>query len=854
VPGILSRFPRHRGEPAAGPGRPRPTRHQAAAQPDDRGGRPAWMVSPTVRPLSAGRPGVVAPNFADTIATWRNPSFASTLHHLVRHDAPYGMISTASVARAPARGALALPALPLPVVQRADAGQAGAVAWTPTSRVPAGHRAFRRLAPGRFTTASVRQPVQRRLAPVADRGLVPARTNPAGGAPTPGAVGSPTVAAADAAFTQGRMTTPEAGAANGRSGPLAPAAERRPSEQAAPAPAQAGPAHAQAPPRLVQAARVPARSGEVTSPALVTGAVGAGPGTPSAVAPARGTPGGGELVPARGRAAAIRAVPPRSGTGRRPSRHQATTDPVVQRTVMSPVNSHPPRSPGPGPAAETPSGSRVTSAGGSRASTTGAVPGISPTVQRSVVPGKVTEPRDPGLRGEPPAEPGRAMALPAGTSASAERGPISSVPLPDPAAQPGAAVPSRPSASAGRDARVRVPLPDPVALPGAAAVPRRSVEAASLGASAVGARPVRQAGAGSANPGMRTPVQRAVPGTGAARPEPPVPVPSSAGGTTGMSALAPDSASRPEHGMTPVTTAPLLGQRAMGSPLGALRGAGGAVSAPESSGWRQPDRREATEQPRPPAPRLSPRAAVAGRLVDNPRTFRSDSIRNSAGGGVTGGSINGGSIIGGAANGGVVQLRRLSSAGPGLRGGGTLAAPGMAAPGLSSPGLSSPGLSSPGIASPRSPAASVQRLKAPARPVAPPLPVVPMPGSRPAPSTARAAAPAAAGSPDALAGAPGTRRSGPVSVVRVASPKNQRPPQSAAATVQRSAGDAAPTAASDVAQRRVHPPARPGTSRGGSAAPAGVDIEQLVGLVSQRLRAEFRIDRERLGRVRDSTR
>jgi hypothetical protein len=43
-------------------------------------------------------------------------------------------------------------------------------------------------------------------------------------------------------------------------------------------------------------------------------------------------------------------------------------------------------------------------------------------------------------------------------------------------------------------------------------------------------------------------------------------------------------------------------------------------------------------------------------------------------------------------------------------------------------------------------------------------------------------------------------------------------------------------------------------TRRGAGALAGVGVDELVSLVSQRLRAEFRIDRERFGRLRDSTR
>jgi hypothetical protein len=85
--------------------------------------------------------------------------------------------------------------------------------------------------------------------------------------------------------------------------------------------------------------------------------------------------------------------------------------------------------------------------------------------------------------------------------------------------------------------------------------------------------------------------------------------------------------------------------------------------------------------------------------------------------------------------------------------------------------------------------------------------------------------------------------------MRAASPKNQPAPRSAAATVQRSAGT--------VVQRDAGPAAGSGgkaSSQARAGALAGVDVDELVGLVSRRLRAEFRIDRERFGRLRDSAR
>jgi hypothetical protein len=83
--------------------------------------------------------------------------------------------------------------------------------------------------------------------------------------------------------------------------------------------------------------------------------------------------------------------------------------------------------------------------------------------------------------------------------------------------------------------------------------------------------------------------------------------------------------------------------------------------------------------------------------------------------------------------------------------------------------------------------------------------------------------------------------------MRAASPKNQPVPRSV--TVQQSAGT--------VVQRDAGPAASSGGKAGSQARAgtlAGVDVDELVSLVSRRLRAEFRIDRERFGRLRDSTR
>jgi hypothetical protein len=79
--------------------------------------------------------------------------------------------------------------------------------------------------------------------------------------------------------------------------------------------------------------------------------------------------------------------------------------------------------------------------------------------------------------------------------------------------------------------------------------------------------------------------------------------------------------------------------------------------------------------------------------------------------------------------------------------------------------------------------------------------------------------------------------------MRSAAPKDQPVPRSAAVAVQRS------TAA--VARPAAEPSNGPRTR---ADTLAGIDIDDIVGLVSRRLRAEFRLDRERFGRLRDSSR
>lgn len=132
------------------------------------------------------------------------------------------------------------------------------------------------------------------------------------------------------------------------------------------------------------------------------------------------------------------------------------------------------------------------------------------------------------------------------------------------------------------------------------------------------------------------------------------------------------------------------------------------------------------------------------------------------------------------------------------------------------------------------------------------------------------------------------RRPSPVTVTRVASARNQPVPAFAIADQAPAVQRAARTAARREAGPAVVPRGGRGSGDSGSSrnrtgpganagAAAGVDVEELVSLVSHRLRAEFaslisqrlrdlrtefqaefraefRIDRERFGRLRDSTR
>jgi hypothetical protein len=784
--GVLSRFPRRRGAPAAGSADP------AAAVASSRDGKGrgvdrdrGWAASPPVRPVSVGAPTVVAPDFAATLATWQNPSFTGLMRHLVRHDAPSGMIGAMPVARAPATGALALPALQLPVARRAGSGAdadgpAEALA-SPSYSVSTRPRTFRRPAPGRFTTASVRQPVQR-LA-----------TAPARAPHSPAPAGS------------------------GGSGPAPEAPEA--AEAAVTAPGTP---------------KTPAPDVSVSS---VGGAVVAH-GTPGTA----GAPSAAESAQVLG--PAIRAVPPRPGTVRRTSTPRATTGPAVQRMAMPRANSGPSGSPTAGdvpPSVTAPVD----------AVPTDAMPGRSPTIQRSSLtrPPAAVSP-DARSRGRTSAEPGNATA-PVGRPAS-------------PATPASGTEQPAPVVSGHRDGPVGV-------------------------------------GARSGDQGARTPVQRAVPGTGTHQPsgrhgDGVTPGP---GGDTNAAVH-----HAPVQGATEATTAPLLGQRAMRSPLTATHGLAAATTATEPGTRLSPPSPElspSSPELSPPSPGTDPHPTVppspdggtpvvwpvqrlsasarptAAPLPVVPALTQTAALSATAPPAVPSSAAapsathrNTAPLLGqramrspltathglAAATTATEPGTRLSPPSPGTDprptvppspDGGTPARVGKApvwpaeAPGAASGVVQLRRLGP--VTQPGPVARQVQRLSASARPTAAPLPVVPA-----LPRTAAA-------------------RPGPATVTRTAAPKNQPIPRSA--TGQRSA--------ETVVQRDIRPPfdfgdktrsqtmvdARTHTrsqtmvdasTKTRAAPPTDVDVDELVGLVSRRLRAEFRIDRERFGRLRDSTR
>jgi len=981
--GILSRWQR-RG--ASSPQLAQP-QAETISRPEDPAGQRAWTASPPVRPVSAGVPTVVAPDFSATLATWQDPSFSIPMRHFVRRDAPSGMIGAAPIMRAPASGALALPALQLPVVRPAGPDAEGPAADPAAAHYPAPvwPRTFRRPVPGRFTTARARQPVQRRLA------SLPAPASRSSASPAPGPAPVPAASASDPADVP----------VTGPSGQVASQVEpvRAPGDQAGPVQARRPSAGSEAPSRAVQAAPAAADLGAVTTgPGSRAGqrvpVLGGGPATPSPLAPAgasretasraaedRGKPADpatrrpSAAAPGAIRGPAIRAVPPRSAAARGEEQRQATILPVVQRMVTSAVNTGSPSSPASGPATGQLSARGVPAGGGvpssppgtagpdragqppaaAAAATAGGVsPASSPTVQRAPATGNDRTPRradPPGVAagsGRPATAPATGAGLPAGPGAPAgtagatgnlppaarpsSPGPDGGLPVqPRRTAAPtagtdvpvagtsmpvaGTSVPARPASTGTAPAAPRPPVPaapllDLTALPapgpgnGSAAVAgpvRHAAQRAELAERREAASPesVRggsgtraDAGATPRDPGTGTPVQRAMPVTGGRR---------ASGGTPSS------SGQNPTH----PATAPLVGQRVMRSPLAALRAAPSAdpastTPAPESGSWRS----SAWHGTDPVSPAPAPRSSAHGRaraLVGPPA---------------------------GTANGGVVQLRRLRPAIAGLPGG-VVPSPAVPSPAVPSPAVLSPaaltsaapgttvlgtdplgsaalgstalgstalGSTGPGdvrsadapgrdpsSAAPQvvrvrpaqpavtgfpgrnapetpKPAAPVQRLMAPARPVTPPPSPVVTTAPQSAPPAVRSAAaptplpvlpagprPARAAAREGTDASPATRRTGPVTVMRSAAPKTQPVPLPAAATVQRSSG----TAGRRPAEPAIGSGAQASSKASSKARPdpsAGVDIDEIVGLVSRRLRSEFRIDRERFGRLRDSPR
>ncbi|HEY1704254.1 MAG TPA: hypothetical protein VGG75_31555 [Trebonia sp.] len=114
------------------------------------------------------------------------------------------------------------------------------------------------------------------------------------------------------------------------------------------------------------------------------------------------------------------------------------------------------------------------------------------------------------------------------------------------------------------------------------------------------------------------------------------------------------------------------------------------------------------------------------------------------------------------------------------------------------------------------------------------------------------------------AGRPAAPSPGPLTVSRSASRENQALGRQAAPARQQAAGQPLPSLFGSrrpaAGQREGSGTSSPGTSPSGAAAARArpgfgdLDLDALTSEIARRLRTEFRVDRERFGRLRDSTR
>jgi hypothetical protein len=769
------------------------------------------------------------------------------------------------------------------------------VPGTPPRRSEAASRPLRQPVPGRFTTAAGRWPVQRRVAhassvppasaPPASAPSVPAppastpsvstlsvssgaprttaRTDPgSAGIGVPGAAGTSVPGAASPLpITKNTpATTAPAGTGLGGTMPPAPAATGPASVPAVPT--RVSTPETTAPPiravaRYSGPSRVPERSGSAESLPGASAIPGAPVSNASAAfndsgvpnAPAHRASSAGtasSATPASATLASATSPAPSAAPG-------AAVPPPVQRAIATPVN-------------------RASSAAGqARAAARPARPATLPPA-----PSHMPDRGQPAKTGVSPDHHGSGMPVQRHTAGPAPdpvpaaptlapAAPVSSPVAPAPpgaASPPESPVPSAPAPAAIPPITTsRSAAPPSAALPSAA--PVSVTPPSAIPPSAI---PPGRASSASASPAVggastARPIQRVLPGHGTSSRPGPTAEPSGAAPTPRVTAPPTPRVTAP-----PVqrVTKPLVGERTIRSPLAMLAGRSSSGTVPGAGT---------------PAP-VRARVSAAEPLSGRPRTPDD----------------------GGAARNLAVPSRPVGTS-PGVI---------SPAPGSPAPGGPAPGGSVPGSPAPRRTALGapmrVQRLVAPVRPTPPSPPTLPVVSalaprhvetrqpavlagddSRNEPPTARPAASA----PPSAATSPAGRTHGPVTVARSAAPGTQPMPGPGDQVVQRSStsplrdtvsqardtvterfrssqvGQAyqsarrAETAAADrltAASQRVVPkrlapgPQAPAPTANNKIKPNDIDIDALMSVITRHLRTEFRIDRERFGRLRDSNR
>lgn len=871
--GIFSRRPRSRA--TADSGMPVQRAPEPPAPPDPGPPSPrAWASVPPIRLRAARSPEVLATDFSGGLSTWQNPSFSGPLNHVVRSEAPFGII-TASLSRAAAPRTLPGPATLLPVARppgfepEPEQAPAERPPQAPEPAQPPVQRSPRLPAPGRFTSAA-RQPAQRRLAPVQRRPAAPASVTP-----------EPRDAAATRPARRDEPPTRDANAsgvsAETRREPERERSVPRPEPLARPEPARPEPVQRRtAAPEVngppIRAVARRARSGAAAVP------------PPTGDLPVRSA---GE-TPARPEVSATPAEPLAGQAGPGVPGQPASQPTPIQRVS---ARRRTPASP-----AEDPSGEA------SRPETTGAA-AHPPTMPAAAAPVPVS-PAPPGPDPVWPAAVKPQIAgTPSGDSRHAGRPEFPVVKAPGPAnpasADPPSTVqarterpqPTRPSAAGRPVQRANAPAAADAKPPGTAS--RKTV---SPGTPSPGTAPPGSTIPGVGSPDRRLvqpPIQRVRSRRGAGQADGGPEAASSPVAPASQAPASPVQTSRPAHrpsksggaGAGPDASAPVtgFGGRTSAVTNGAgtttLTGTGTTsaavpVSTPASSGTTSRGGAGSTA-----GTRTAP--LVGARIMRSVLGGGTGSARSAGGAGALGPSrlLPGSRAANGVNRGGFTSQRGISRdvvpAGAGAAapaGAGTRAGADTGALG---------GAESRAQGGPRR-LAVVQRAAAPPAPS--PLEPVRLWPTTPGPAaggrlsgdggetlgaggeaktrsadrfsdlpvlprgpsagssrvvTQRAAAGPSRGGPEP-ASQPGSS-SAPVSRSAVAAPKTQaaRRPDPPRAAVQRAAASASPVPA---------PAPAPATGKG------DVDIDEIVSLVTRRLRTEFRLDRERFGRLRDSTR